>query len=241
MALGIIGKKIGMTQVFNQEGNIVPVTVIEAGPCPVVQVKNKDKDGYTAIKIGFCQKKENRTSKPLLGYFKKAGVKPQSVLKEFRIDNPDQYKLGQQILVDIFAPGDCVDVIGTSIGKGFQGGVKRWHWAGGPESHGSMHHRQVGSIGASSDPSHTYRGQHMAGRMGGKQVTVQNLEIIQVDKDNNLLAIKGSVPGPEGRFLIIRKAKKKAKIAPKKKPVVKKKKVAAKEKKAAPAKPAGKK
>lgn len=234
MALGILGKKLGMTHIFNQEGNFVPVTVVEAGPCPVLQVKTKDIDGYTAIQIGFNEKKESRTTKQLIGHFKKSSVKPQRFLKEFRLDAVDQYKLGQQILVDIFEIGDCVDVIGTSIGKGFQGGVKRWHWRGGPDSHGSMHHRAVGSIGASSDPSHTYRGQHLAGRLGNAQVTIQNLEIIKVDKDNNLLAIKGAVPGPDGGMLIIRKAKKKAKIVPKKKPVVKKKKeTAAKEKKPA--------
>lgn len=241
MALGIIGKKIGMTRVYNQEGDIVPVTVIEAGPCPVLQVRTQDKNGYSAIQLGFQEKKESRITKPLLGQFKAAGVKPQGIIREFRIDAPEEYKIGQQILVDIFAPGDCVDVMGTSIGKGFQGGVKRWHWRGGPESHGSMQHRAIGSIGASSDPSHTYRGQHMAGRMGNAQVTVQNLQVIKVDKDNNLLVLKGAVPGPKGSFLMVKKAKKKAKILPKKKPVVKKKKEAAAKEKKAVAKPAGKK
>lgn len=241
MALGILGKKLGMTQIFNQEGNIVPVTVIEVGPCPVLQVKTQDKDGYSAIQVGFGQKKENKTTKPILGHFKKSNAKPHRFIREFRVDKPQDYKLGQEILADIFVPGDCVDVIGTSIGKGFQGGVKRWHWAGGPESHGSMQHRQVGSIGASSTPSHTYRGQHMPGRMGNARATAQNLEVIKSDKDNNLLVIKGAVPGPDGGLLIIRRAKKKLKILPKKKPVVKKKKEEAKAKKPAAAKPAGKK
>ncbi len=240
MSLGILGKKLGMTRVFNEEGNFVPVTVVEAGPCPILQVKTKDKDGYVAIQVGFEVKRENLTTKSLLGHFKKSNAKPQRFIKEFRLDNVDQYKVGQQILADIFAPGDCVDVIATSIGKGFQGGVKRWHWAGGPESHGSMHHRAVGSIGASSDPSRTYKGQHLPGRMGNARVTVQNLEIIKVDKENNLLVIKGALPGFDGCLVTVRKAKKKAKFLPKVKPVVKKKKEAAKEKKPA-AKPAGKK
>ena len=242
MALGILGKKIGMTQIFNQEGELVAVTVIEAGPCPILQIKTKDKDGYTAIQIGFAEKKDNRVTKPLSGHFKKANAKPQRFIREFRIDIADQYKIGQEVLADIFAPGDCVDVIATSIGNGFQGGVKRWHWSGGPESHGSMQHRQIGSIGASSDPSHSYGGQHMAGRMGNSRVTIQNLEVVKTDKDNNILVIRGPVPGPDGGLLVIRKAKKKAKILPKKKPVVKKKKeAAAKEKKPAAAKPTGKK
>lgn len=245
MALGILGKKIGMTQIFNQDGDVIPVTVVEAGPCPVLQIKTQQKDGYTAIQIGFQEKKEARTTKPLLGNFKKAGVKPQRFIREFRIEKPEEFKVGQEIYVDIFSSGDCVDVAGTSIGKGFQGGMKRWNWRGGPGGHGSMHHRAPGSIGASSDPSRTYKGQHLPGRMGGGQVTTQNLEILKTDKENNLLVIKGPVPGPDGGLLIIKKAKKMLKVLPKVKPVVKKKKeAAAKEKKAAakpPAKPAGKK
>ena len=241
MAIGILGKKIGMTQIFDQEGDVVPITVIEAGPCCVLQVKTMDKDGYAAIQVGFQEKKENRTTKPLMGHFKKALTKPRAFIREFRTDKPQEYKLGHEILVDIFTTGDCVDVIGTSIGKGFQGGVKRYHWRGGPESHGSMHHRQPGSIGASSDPSRTYKGQKLPGRMGNARVTVQNLEVIKIDKDNNILAIRGSVPGPKGRLLIIRKAKKKARVVQKIKPVVKKRKEEARAKKAPAAKPAGKK
>lgn len=241
MSMGILGKKVGMTQIFNQDGNMVPVTVIEAGPCPVVQIKTKEKDGYTAIKIGFHEKKENKVIKPLLGQFKKAGVKPQRYMKEFRIEKPEEYKIGQELRVDMFVPSDCVDVIGTSIGKGFQGGMKRHHWAGGPESHGSMHHRAPGSIGASSDPSRSYKGQKLPGRMGNARVTVQNLEVISVDKDNDILVIKGAVPGPDGNLLIIRRAKKKLKVVPKKKPIVKKKKEESKAKKPAAAKPAAKK
>jgi len=241
MALGILGKKVGMTQIYNQDGGVIPVTVIEAGPCPILQIKTKEKEGYSAVQIGFEEKKESRTIKPLLGVFKKANVKPQHYIREFRVDKPEEYKVGQQVLVDIFQPSDCIDVIGTSIGKGFQGGVKRFHWAGGPKSHGSMHHRAPGSIGASSDPSRSYKGQRLPGRMGNVRVTVQNLEVVSIDKDNNLLIVKGAVPGPDGKLLVIRRGKKKIKFAPKNKPVVKKKKEEAKSKKPAAAKPAGKK
>lgn len=241
MTTGILGKKVGMTQIFNQEGNVVPVTVIEAGPCYILQIKTKDKEGYSAIQVGFGEKKENKFIKPVLGQFKKAGVKPQRFIREFRVDKPEDYKVGQEVRVDIFAPSDCVDVMGVSIGKGFQGGVKRYHWAGGPESHGSMHHRAPGSIGASSDPSRTYKGQKLPGRMGNACVTVQNLEVISIDKDNNILVVKGSVPGAGNNLLIIRRSKKKAKVLPKKKQIVKKKKEEAKAKKAAAAKPAVKK
>ena len=241
MALGILGKKVGMTQIYNQEGGVIPVTVIEAGPCPILQIKTIDKEGYSAVQIGFEERKENRTIKPLLGVFKKANVKPQHYIREFRVDKPEEYKVGQQVLVDIFQPSDCIDVIGVSIGKGFQGGVKRFHWAGGPKSHGSMHHRAPGSIGASSDPSRSYKGQRLPGRMGNVQVTVQNLEVVSIDKDNNLLVVKGAVPGPNGKLLVIRRGKKKIKFMPKKKPVVKKKKEESKAKKPAAAKPAGKK
>ncbi len=241
MIQGLLGKKLGMTRIFNQEGNVVPVTVIEAGPCFILQIKTIDKDGYESLQLGFGQKKDKHTLKPLKGHFNKSAVKPQRFIKEFRTDTAGQYKVGQQVLVDIFSQGDCVDIIGTSIGKGFQGGVKRWHWLGGPESHGSMQHRAVGSIGASSDPSRTYKGQHLPGRMGGKQVTAQNLEVINVDKDNNLMVVKGAVPGHEGGLVIINRAKKRPKAILKKKPVVKKKKDAmAKDRKPA-AKPSGKK
>jgi len=241
MSLGILGKKIGMTQVYDQEGAVVGVTVIEAGPCPVLQIKTKDKEGYSAIQVGFMEKKENRTIKPLLGHFKKAASKPQRYVREFRIEKVEDYKVGQFVLVDIFAPDDCVDIIGVSIGKGFQGGMRRHNWAGGPASHGSMHHRAPGSVGASSDPSRTYKGQKLPGRMGNAQVTVQNIKVIKVDKENNLLIVKGAVPGSDGSLVIVRKGKKKEKFIPVKKPVVKKKKEESKAKKPAAAKPAAKK
>lgn len=208
MTIGILGKKIGMTQIYTEDGRVVPSSVIEAGPCSVVQIKNKDKDGYFAVQLGFSEKKESRTSKPLLGHFKKAKVKPVSILREIRINEKDEYKVGQQIKADIFNPGDYVDVTGISIGKGFQGGVKRWHWKGGDKSHGSMHHRAPGSIGASSDPSRVFKGHHLPGRMGGEQKTIQNLKVLKVDAENNFLVVKGAIPGFEGNFLVIRKAKK---------------------------------
>ena len=236
MIQGLLGKKLGMTQIFNQEGNIVPVTVIEAGPCPILQIKTVEKDGYSAIQVGFEARKESRVNKPLTGHFKKAGVKPKHYIREFSVEKPEDYKIGQDILLDIFAVSDAVDIIGVSIGKGFQGGMKRHNWSGGPESHGSMHHRAPGSVGASSDPSRTYKGQKLPGRMGNARVTVQNLEVMSIDKDNNLLVVKGAVPGSDGGLLVIRKGKKKTRILAKQKPVVKKKKEEAKMKKAQPAK-----
>lgn len=211
--IGIIGKKIGMTQFFKEDGTHVPVTLIEAGPCPILQVKNKDKDGYVALQLGFGQKHERLLNKPLKGHFKKSGVKSVRAIKEIHVDSLEGYKTGQIIDVDIFDAGDFVDVTGISIGKGFQGGMKRWNWTGGKGSHGSMHHRRVGSIGASSFPSRVHKGKHMAGRMGGVQRTVQNLEIIKVDKEKHLMVIKGSVPGNENSYLMIKESLKKPKGA----------------------------
>jgi len=206
--IGILGKKVGMTQFFKEDGSVIPATVIEAGPCAILQVKKNETDGYTAIQLGFDPKKEKRTTKPLKGHFKKAKAKPVRYIKELRTDASAEYKLGQTVTVEIFQEKDMVDITGTTIGKGFQGGMKRWGWAGGKKSHGSMHHRQVGSVSASSYPSRIFKGHHMPGRMGGKRKTVQNLEIIKIDKENNLLAVKGSVPGHDNSFLIIRGARK---------------------------------
>lgn len=209
--MGIIGKKIGMTQFFKEDGTHVPVTLIEAGPCPILEIKEKAKDGYAAIQLGFGEKRERLINKPLKGHLKKSGVKSIRVIKEMRVDSGQPYKTGQAIDVDIFEAGTFVDVTGISIGKGFQGGMKRWHWAGGKKSHGSMHHRQPGSIGASSFPSRVFKGHHMPGRMGGVQRTVQNLEVLKTDKEKHLLVVKGSVPGNENSYLIIRKSKKRPK------------------------------
>jgi len=205
----ILGKKIGMTQVFDEVGDVIGVTVIEAGPCEVVQIKNIDKEGYNAIQIGFGEKKESRTKKPLLGHFKKAKLGPKQILKEIRISKDEKFEIGEKIFVDTFEAGEYVDVTGKSIGKGFQGGVKRWHWAGGPKTHGSMHHRRVGSIGASASPSRVLKGQHLPGHMGYETVTVQNVEIVKVDKENNLILLKGQVPGKRNNLLVLKRAIKK--------------------------------
>lgn len=206
--IGILGKKIGITQLFKEDGSIVPATVIEAGPCYVLQIKTSEVDGYKAIQLGFESKKERRVNKSLMGHFKKAKTKPISFIKELRTESIDRYKVGQVITADIFQEKDLVDITGSSIGKGFQGGVKRWGWSGGKASHGSMHHRAPGSIGASSFPSRVFKGHHMPGRMGNEQKTIQNLEIVKVDKENNLLVVKGSVPGHKNSYVVIKEAKK---------------------------------
>jgi large subunit ribosomal protein L3 len=192
---GILGKKVGMTQLYTKEGKIVPITLIEAGPCTVLQLKEMSKDNYVAIKLGFSDKKENRTNKPDMGNYNKAKSKPKRLIREMRLESVEGYTVGQEIKIDIFKEGDYVDVTGISKGKGFQGGMKRWNWTSGNAGHGSMHHRRVGSIGASSFPSRVLKGQHMPGHLGSERVTVQNLKIIKVDKEYNLLAIKGTVPG----------------------------------------------
>ncbi len=195
-----------MTQIFDKEGNIIPVTIIKAGPCPILELK----DSPCKVKVGFMPIRESLVKKPLLGYFKKIAVTPTRVMREFFSSDNKDYKVGQEIKADIFRPGDYVDVTGTSIGKGFQGGMKRWNWMGGPATHGSMHHRRVGSIGASTDPSKTLKGKHMPGHMGDCTVTVQNLRVMGVDLENNLLLVKGAVPGTDRSFLAINRALKKA-------------------------------
>lgn len=211
MAVGILGRKVGMTQVFRNDGWIIPVTVIEAGPCYILQVKTKEKNGYDAVQLGFADKKEKSTNKPDLGKFKKINIPPKRFIRELRITPEQKFEVGQELKVDMFAAGDAVDVTGTSIGKGFQGGMKRWHWKGGPKTHGSTSHRRVGSIGSSTTPGRVLKGHHLPGRMGGDTVTVQNLEVVKVDPENNLLVVEGAVPGPKKSFLIIKKAKKLAK------------------------------
>jgi large subunit ribosomal protein L3 len=204
--IGIIGQKIGMTQFFKETGERVPVTLIAAGPCPVLQIKKPDKDGYSALQLGFGQKRETLVNLPMKGHLKKSGSKSVRAIREFRISGVDTYKVGQLLGADIFQQGDHVDISGISIGKGFQGGIKRWGWAGGKKSHGSMHHRRVGSIGASSYPSRVTKGHQMPGRMGGVRKTIQNLEIVKIDKENNIIAVKGSVPGNENSYLEIRES-----------------------------------
>ncbi|MGW8180288.1 MAG: 50S ribosomal protein L3 [bacterium] len=200
--VGILGKKLGMTQIYTEDGRAYPVTVVEAGPCCVIQIKTIDKDGYEAAKIGFCEAKEKKLSRPELGIFKRAGVKPYKMLKEYPIGG---LKVGEYVTVERFSKGDRVSVSGVSKGKGFQGVMKRHHFSGGPGSHGSMFNRAPGSIGASSYPSRVWKNQGMPGHMGSERVTVKNLEIIDVRVEQNLLLIKGAVPGAAGAVIEIKK------------------------------------
>ena len=208
MKKAIVGKKLGMTQIFTEDGRLVPVTVIEAGPCTVVQKKTEEKDGYAAVQVGFGALTENRAkkllNKPENGHFKAAGVNPTRVLKELRLDDAASYEVGQEIKVDVFAKGDKIDVTGTSKGHGFAGVIQRWNQHTGPMAHGSKYHRGVGSMGANSDPSRVFKNKHMPGHYGVDKVTVQNLEVVQVDAERNLLLVKGAVPGPNEGLLIVR-------------------------------------
>lgn len=204
---GIIGRKIGMTRIFDSAGDSIPVTVIEAGPCPIAQVKNSKTDGYDAIQLGLGEKKKKLFTKAELGHFAKAKLEPKRFLREIGIDRVEGLSVGQEVKVDIFKPGEKVDVTGVSKGLGFQGGVRRHHFAGGPKSHGQSDRlRAPGSVGASSFPSRTFKGQRMAGRMGGERVTVKNLQVVQVDPNKNLLVLKGAVPGKKNSLLRISKA-----------------------------------
>jgi large subunit ribosomal protein L3 len=204
---GILGIKLGMTQVFAEDGSSVPCTVLQAGPCVVVQRRTKQTDGYDAVQLGLVEfVKTQRIPKPMIGHFKKAGVAPVRLLREFRVDeSASDTKAGDRVLVDGFAPGEFVDVTGVSKGKGFQGGVKRWHYRGGDASHGSMFHRAPGGIGASSFPSRVWKGQHFPGHMGNERVTTRHLRVIKVDAEENLLLVRGAVPGPRGSYILIRK------------------------------------
>jgi large subunit ribosomal protein L3 len=206
-SVGLIGRKVGMTQIFSERGTLVPVTVLQAGPCTVVQKRVRAKDGYDAVQVGFDPVTKKRgASQPAAGHFKKAGVAPQKVLREFRGMAPEDYELGQELKADVFQIGEMVKVVGTSKGKGFQGGVKRHGFRGGADTHGSMFHRAPGSIGASSYPSRVFPGQHLPGHMGVDRVTVKNLAVVGVDQDRGLLLVKGAVPGaPRGIVLITAK------------------------------------
>ena len=204
---GIVGKKIGMTRVFNQEGQTIAVTVIEAGPCPVVQVKTKEKEGYDAVQLGFGQKRKKLVTQPLLGHFNKAKVEPQRILKEMRTENVGKFKVGQKLGVDLFSVGEKVRVTGVSKGLGFQGTVRRYKFHGGPKTHGQSDRlRSPGSIGGSSYPSRVFKGQRMPGRMGGEKLTVRNLVVVGVDPEKSLLLIRGAVPGKRNSYLTIRKS-----------------------------------
>ncbi|WP_238905887.1 50S ribosomal protein L3 [Clostridium sp. YIM B02506] len=206
MKKAIIGKKIGMTQIFDANGKVVPVTVVEAGPCVVVQKKTTEKDGYEAIQVGFGDIREKLVNKPRKGHFAKANVALKRTLKEFRLEDISSYEIGQEIKVDIFEVGDKVDVSGISKGKGFQGTIKRWNASRGPMSHGSKFHRAVGSMGASSDPSRTFKNKRMPGHMGAEKTTVLNLEVVKIMPEKNLILIKGGIPGPNKATVVIRNA-----------------------------------
>jgi len=200
----IIGKKLGMTQIFDENNKVVPVTVIEAGPCVVTQKKTVEKDGYEAIQVGYGVIKEKLVNKPRKGHFSKAGVESKRLLKEFKLENSNDYQVGQELKADLFVAGDKVDVSGVSKGKGFQGTIKRWNGHRGPMSHGSKFHRSVGSMGASSDPSRTFKNKKMPGHMGNRNTTVLNLEVVKIMPEKNIILIKGGVPGPNKGFVVIR-------------------------------------
>ena len=208
MKKAILGTKVGMAQLFLEDGRVVPVTVVEAGPCTVVQKKTVERDGYSAIQVGFKTLTESRAkklkNKPEQGHFKKAGVAATRYLREFRLDDAQNYEVGQLIGVDVFAKGDSIDVSGTSKGKGYTGPILRWNQHTGPMAHGSKYHRGVGSLSANSDPSRVFKNKHMAGQWGHEHVTVQNLEVVRVDGERNLLFVKGALPGPNGGLLMIR-------------------------------------
>jgi len=224
MINGIIGRKIGMTQLFAEDGSVVPATVIKAGPCVVVQRKTAATDGYDSVQLGLVDATPAKVRKPLAGHYKKANVPPTRVRREVKLTDADDPKLGDQVLVSMFQNGERIDVIGTSRGKGFQGVVKRHHFAGGAATHGSMFHRAPGSIGASSFPSRVVKGMRAAGRMGGDRVTVRNLKVAKVDAENNLLIVRGAIPGAPAGYVLIRKAiaAKKLKVAQVEKPKGKK-------------------
>jgi large subunit ribosomal protein L3 len=208
MAIGILGRKLGMTRVFGSDGAAVPCTVILAGPCPVIQVRQESKDGYTALQVAFDEIKESRSNKPMRGHFGKVGRGVFRHLRELRIDNIDDFPVGKDVTVDIFTPGEKVKVSGTSKGKGFQGVMKRWNFAGLSDSHGHEKvHRSPGSIGNNTEPSKIFRGKKMAGHMGARNVTAMNLEIVDVRPEDNILIIKGAAPGPKNGLLLIRKLK----------------------------------
>ena len=205
MNKAIIGRKVGMTQIFTEDGKVIPVTVVEAGPCPVVQVKTVENDGYAALKLGFIEVSEKALTKPELGQFKKAGVKPHKVLKEVRVDNAETFEVGAELKADVFAAGEKVDVSGVSKGHGFTGVIKRWNQHRLKETHGvGPVHREPGSMGSISDPSRVFKHKHLAGHYGVDNVTVQNLEIVKVDVARNVLLIKGAIPGPKGSIVTVK-------------------------------------
>ena len=205
MPKALLGKKVGMTQIFTDEGIAVPVTVIEAGPCVVAQKKTLENDGYNAVQLGFGTKRENLFNKPLKGHFAKATITPKRYLREIRVDDIEAYELGQEFTADVFTPGEKVDVVGTSKGKGFAGSIKRHGFHRGPMAHGSKYHRGSGSLGAKG-PARVFKGRKLPGHLGTERVTIQNLEIVRADAEKNMLAIKGAIPGPRGGLVMIKQS-----------------------------------
>ena len=204
MQKGLIGRKVGMTQIFDEEGKVIPVTAIEVGPCTVTQIKTVEQDGYTAVQLGFGEVKERKLNKPELGHLSKNKLAPKKYLREFRLDSVEGMKVGDELKADVFAVGDKVDVQGTSKGKGFQGVIKRHGQSRGPMGHGSMYHRRPGSMGPTSTPGRVFPGKNLPGHMGVEIVTIQNLEVVKVDLDKNVILVKGSVPGTKGAILKVK-------------------------------------
>ena len=204
MKKAIIGRKVGMTQLFTADGKMLPITVIEAGPCPVVQKKTVEHDGYEALQVGFAPIRETLVTKPMLGHFKKASVGAHRYVKEIKLDNAAEYEAGQVITVDMFETGDKVDVTGKSKGKGFQGVIKRWNQSRGRMTHGSRYHRRVGSMSACSYPGEVFKHKNLPGHMGSERITVQNLEVVRVDAERNLLLVKGAIPGAKGSLVVVK-------------------------------------
>ena len=211
MKKAILATKVGMTQIFNEDGKFIPVTVLQAGPCVVTQVKTVDNDGYNAVQVGYGDIREVLVNKPRKGHFAKAGVANKRFLKEFKFENAADYAVGQEIKVDVFAAGDKIDATGTSKGKGFQGAIKRHGLSRGPMAHGSKYHRHAGSNGAATTPGRVFKGKHMPGQMGNVRVTVQNLEVVRIDVDNNLILVKGAVPGPKKAMIMLKETVKRSK------------------------------
>ncbi len=206
MEKAIIGRKLGMSQIFTPEGKVIPVTVILAGPCPVLQRKTVEVDGYSAVKVGFGAVKASKVTKPNAGEFKKAGAQPTKIMREFKADPTEEIALGSVIKCSVFNKGDKVDVVGTSRGRGFTGTVQRWNSHIGPKGHGSGYHRGVGSLGANSDPSRVFKNKHMPGQYGSERVTIQNLEVVKIDEARNLLLVRGGIPGAKGNFVIVKQS-----------------------------------
>ena len=211
MKKAILTTKVGMTQIFNEDGVLTPVTVLQAGPCVVTQIKTVENDGYSAVQVGFADKRENLVNKPMKGQFDKAGVSCKRFVREFKFENAEEYAVAQEIKADIFAAGDKIDATAISKGKGFQGAIKRFGQHRGPMAHGSKFHRHQGSNGACSDPSKVFKGKGMPGHMGSKRVTIQNLEVVRVDAENNLILVKGAVPGPKKSLVTIKETVKSGK------------------------------